>query len=294
MDIEYLYLAIASVLFSMQFMFTKQYQRTVGTSDRSASFFHKTIAPTVFVIVLLAMNGFKLSVTPFSFALALVNVGILLCSSLCSIKVLSKGSLANYSLYLMSGGMILPVVYGFFLGGDSFSVWKIVSIVVILAAIFVKYDAKEKLSKGTLLLLIALFMLNGSIGVVSSLYQGDLLPFARPAVRDFQILYTLLSMLAAGILYAVEAIRREEVRKNFKRYLKASPWALFEGALNGTGNFLLLLSLSVLEPSLQYPIITGGSIFLAAIFGFFFKEKPTPRGWISIALAVVGTIFMMF
>ena len=218
MDIEYLYLAIASVLFSMQFMFTKQYQRTVGTSDRSASFFHKTIAPTVFVIVLLAMNGFKLSVTPFSFALALVNVGILLCSSLCSIKVLSKGSLANYSLYLMSGGMILPVVYGFFLGGDSFSVWKIVSIVVILAAIFVKYDAKEKLSKGTLLLLIALFMLNGSIGVVSSLYQGDLLPFARPAVRDFQILYTLLSMLAAGILYAVEAIRREEVRKNFKRY----------------------------------------------------------------------------
>ena len=101
-------------------------------------------------------------------------------------------------------------------------------------------------------------------------------------------------MLAAGILYAVEAIRREEVRKNFKRYLKASPWALFEGALNGTGNFLLLLSLSVLEPSLQYPIITGGSIFLAAIFGFFFKEKPTPRGWISIALAVVGTIFMMF
>jgi multidrug transporter EmrE-like cation transporter len=208
--------------------------------------------------------------------------------------VLSKGSLANYSLYLMSGGMILPVVYGFFLGGDSFSVWKIVSIVVILAAIFVKYDAKEKLSKGTLLLLIALFMLNGSIGVVSSLYQGDLLPFTRPAVRDFQILYTLLSMLAAGILYAVEASKREEVRKNFKRYLKASPWALFEGALNGTGNFLLLLSLSVLEPSLQYPIITGGSIFLAAIFGFFFKEKPTPRGWISIALAVVGTIFMMF
>jgi drug/metabolite transporter (DMT)-like permease len=252
------------------------------------------IAPTVFVIVLFALNGFKLSVTPFSLALALVNVFILISCSLCSIKALAKGSLANYSLYLMSGGMILPVVYGFTLGGDTFSIWKTVSIVVILAAIFVKYDAKEKMDKKTLLLLVALFMLNGLVGVVSSVYQGDLLPFERPAARDFQILYTLFSMLAAGILYAVEAVRRKEVRQNFKRYLKASPWALLEGALNGTGNLLLLISLSVLEPSLQYPIITGGSIFLAAVFGFFFKEKPTVRGWISIALAVVGTVFMMF
>lgn len=294
MTIEYLYLAIASVLFSAQFTFTKQYQRTVGTTDASASFFHKAIAPTAFVIVLLSLNGFRLSVTPFSLLLAFLNVFILLSSSLCSIKVLAKGSLANYSLYLMSGGMILPVVYGFFLGGDAVNIWKIVSIVVILAAIFVKYDTKEKMDRCTLLLLIALFLLNGAVGVVSSIYQGDLFPFERPAVRDFQILYTLFSMLAAGILYTVETIRRKEVRVNFKRYLKASPWALLEGVLNGTGNFLLLLSLSVLEPSIQYPIITGGSIFLAAIFGFFFKEKPTSRGWVSITLAVVGTIFMMF
>lgn len=294
MEIEFLYLAIASVAFSAQFMFTKQYQRTVGTTDPSASFFHKTVAPIAFVIVLLALNGFRLTVTPFSLILSLVNVLILLLCSLCTMKVLSKGSLANYSLYLMSGGMLLPVFYGFVFGGDEVGVWKVISILLILAAIFIKFDPKEKIDKKTMLLLFALFMLNGAVGVVSSIYQGDLFPFERPAPRDFQILYTLLSMLAAGILFTVELVRKRELKGKLKTYFKASPWALLEGALNGTGNLLLLISLSVLEPSLQYPIITGGSIFLAAVFGFFFKEKPTPRGWISIVLAVAGTVFMMF
>ena len=209
-------------------------------------------------------------------------------------KALAGGTLANYSLYLMSGGMILPALYGFCFGGDSIGIWKILSIVIILAAIFVKYDAKEKLDKKTLLLLIALFVLNGSVGVVSSVYQGDLFAFKRPNVTDFQILYTLLSMLAAGVLFAGKMFKSSELRGHIKKYVKASPWALMEGVLNGTGNLLLLVSLRVLEPSLQYPIITGGCIFLAAIFGFFFKERPTARGWISIALAVVGTVFMMF
>ncbi|MBQ8319683.1 MAG: hypothetical protein IJX81_02280 [Clostridia bacterium] len=294
MVIEYLYLAIASVAFSAQFMFTKQYQRAVGNAEAPTSFFHKTVSPLAFVIVLLALNGFRLSVTPFSLVLALVNVAIVLGCSLCSIKALSKGSLANYSLYLMSGGMLLPVFYGFIFSGDEVGVWKIVSIVLILAAIFVKYDPKEKTDKKTLLLLVALFLLNGAVGVVSSVYQGDLFSFERPQARDFQITYTLFSMLAAAILFGVEAARNSQVRGNMKNYLKASPWALAEGILNGTGNLLLLLSLQVLEPSLQYPIITGGSIFLAAIFGFIFKEKLTPRGWISVGLAVLGTVAMMF
>ena len=294
MPIEFLYLAIASVAFSAQFIFTKQYQRTVGTADATTSFFHKMIAPLVFVLVLLVKNEFQISITPFSLVMSLLNVGILLCCSLCSMKVLEGGTLANYSLYLMSGGMILPALYGFIFAGDSVGGWKIVSILVILAAIFVKYDSREKVDKKNLLLLIALFVLNGSVGVISSVYQGNLFVFERPAVEDFQILYTLLSMLTAGVLFAVKMLKSTEAKRELKQYIKASPWALMEGVLNGVGNLLLLVSLSVLEPSLQYPIITGGSIFLAAIFGFFFKEKPTTRGWISIALAVFGTVLMMF
>ncbi len=291
---EYIYLVIASIAFASQFMFTKKYQKTIGEATLGASFFNKMISPIVFVFILLCLNGFQLSVTPFSLILAIVNVAILLSLAIASLKALSSGSIANYSLYLLSGGMLLPVFYGFIFGGDSIGVWKILSILFILGAIFIKLDTKEKITKKKMLLCFLLFLFNGWVGGVSSIYQDKAISFARPPARDFQILYTLLSMLAATILFAIEAVRKEEIRKNVKAYLKASPWSLGEGLLNGTGNLLLLLSLKVLEPSLQYPIITGGSIFLAAVFGLLFKEKITTRGWISVGFAVVGTVFMVF
>ena len=66
-----------------------------------------------------------------------------------------------------------------------------------------------------------------------------------------------------------------------------------DGVLNGVANLLLLLSLKELAPSLQYPIVTGGTIFLSAVFGLLvYKEKPTARVWCSVALAVVGTVVM--
>ena len=79
-----------------------------------------------------------------------------------------------------------------------------------------------------------------------------------------------------------------------RNYVKASPWAAIGGLINGVANLLLLFSLTTLEPSLQYPIITGGSIFLSALIGLVFKEKPNTKTWISVAFAVVGTIIMIF
>ena len=79
-----------------------------------------------------------------------------------------------------------------------------------------------------------------------------------------------------------------------RSYAKASPWAAAGGLVNGIANLLLLLSLKTLQPSLQYPIITGGCIFLSAILGLFFHEKPTKKEWISVLMAVIGTVIMIF
>ena len=63
------------------------------------------------------------------------------------------------------------------------------------------------------------------------------------------------------------------------------------GWVNGVGNLLLLLALQTLQPSLQYPIITGGSIFLSVLIGLiFFKERADKRTWLSVVVAVLGTI----
>ena len=287
---EYVFIIVATLLFSIQFLFTKKYQMVAGTATE-ASFFQKMVSPIMFVFILLCYNKFQFNVTPFAFTLALTNAVISNLIMFFSIKALATGSVANYSLYLLCGGMVLPVIYGAF-AGDEFGIWKILSLVLILAAIAVKIDRKEKTSKFAFLCFAMLFILNGLVGVISSMHQGDLFDFKKVSSVEFMMLNSTLAIALGAIVFSVIAVKkRKEI--NIKSYVKASPWAMCDGILNGVANLLLLLSLKELAPSLQYPIVTGGTIFLSAVFGFLvYKEKPTGRVWLAVGLAIVGTVVM--
>jgi drug/metabolite transporter (DMT)-like permease len=297
MVLEYFLIIFATVLFSVQFLFTKKYQLCVG-SGASASFFHKAIAPIAFAVVLtvysfITIPNFKIEITWFSFLLSLCMLGVTLTLSLLSLKVLAKGSVANYGLYLLSGGMIVPVVFGFFIG-DSFGVWKILSILCILGAILVKFNFNEKLDFKSYVFLVGLFILNGLSGVVSTIHSQDVFGLGLSVTpQSFSIVNLFLGSIAGFVLFAIIAIKnRKEIK--LKPFLKAIPWSLAEGVCNGLGNFLLLLALLKVDASMQYPIVTGGCIFLSAILPLIiYKEKIDWKGWVSVALAVVGSIVII-
>ena len=298
MVLEYFFIIFATVLFSVQFLFTKKYQLCVG-SGNAASFFHKGVAPISFAIILtiysfITIPGFKLEVTWFTLLLSLFSLGVSLTLSVISLKVLAKGSIANYGLYLLSGGMIVPVVFGFFIG-DNFGWWKILSILCILGAILVKFNFKEKLDLKSYLFLVGLFVLNGLSGVISTIHSQDVFGLGLSVTpQSFSIVNLLLGSVVGFILFAITAIKnRKEMQ--IKPFLKAIPWSVAEGICNGLGNFLLLIALLKVDASMQYPIVTGGCIFLSAILPFIiYKEKMSVKGWISVALAVVGSIIIIF
>ena len=99
-------------------------------------------------------------------------------------------------------------------------------------------------------------------------------------------------MLIGAVAFGVSS-RKKSKEMDIKAYIKAAPWAMCDGILNGVANLLLLLSLKTLAPSLQYPIVTGGTIFLSVIFGrLVYKEKSNSRVWCSVLLAIVGTVVM--
>lgn len=294
MDKEYFFILIATLLFSVQFIFTKKYQLSAGT-DIEASFFHKAISPIAFGVILFFYNRCRIEFTWFSFSLALVNAFISNIITIFSIRALSRGSVANYSLYLLSGGMVLPITYGALFCGDSFGVWKILSIILILSAIAVKFDTKEKADKQAFLCFAALFLLNGAVGVVSSVHQGEVFQTEKVSSVGFMLLTNLLTVVIGWI--AVGACRLKNLKGDTlrRKYLNAVPWTMADGICNGVANLLLLIALLSIEPSLQYPMVTGGSIFLSALFGLlFYKEKPSAKGWLAVLLAVTGTVIIIF
>ena len=163
--LEYIFIITATLLFSIEFLFTKKYQIVAGTATE-ASFFQKMVAPIMFVVILFCYNQFQLHVTAFSFALAFLNAVICNLIMFFSIKALSLGSVANYSRYLLCGGLVLPVIYGAAVG-DDFDIWKVISLLFIFGAIAVKFDRKEKTSKSAIISFVMLFLLK----VVLSLHM---------------------------------------------------------------------------------------------------------------------------
>lgn len=292
---EYIFIIAASMMFSVQFAFTKKYQQTAGT-DLKASFLYNALSPILFALIMFFYDKCTLSITPFALIMSLLWAVVSNVITYFSIKALALGSLSNYSLFLLAGGMVLPAVYGAFFG-DEFTLPRILGILLVLVAVFIRLDRKEKIEKKTILCFFMLFLLNGLISVIASIYQSDLFPFDKVSSTQFAQLRAWTTVLVGAIAFCVCWILEHKKGADsvgLKSYLTASPWAAISGLINGVANLLLLFALLVLEPSLQYPIITGGSIFLSVLVGLFFKEKPDRRTWMAVAFAVAGTIVMVF
>ena len=111
----YILLGFAVVLFSIQFVFSKLYQK-----QRGNGFFVAMMSNVIVCVGMIPfyfiLNGGKIEVTSFSLLMALAFA---VCGILCNfagLKVLAVANLSVYSMFLMLGGMLIPLIYGFFVG----------------------------------------------------------------------------------------------------------------------------------------------------------------------------------
>jgi len=55
-------------------------------------------------------------------------------------------------------------------------------------------------------------------------------------------------------------------------------------------NFLLVIALANVDASVQYPMVTGGTIIVSTALSFWDVKKPTSREMFSVGLAFVGIL----
>lgn len=61
---------------------------------------------------------------------------------------------------------------------------------------------------------------------------------------------------------------------------------------NRIANYLLLLALAVLPASVNYPMVTGGTIIVSTILSYFTDKKPSRVDWLAVGLAFIGIMFL--
>jgi len=283
-------LLAAVILLALDFALNKVYQRRAGTSPKAGFRFNAMLGIFTAAIFWVA-NGFQLHFSAYSMLLAAGFAITVMLYNLCGFRIMKHGSMAQYTLFLMSGGMLLPYVCGLLFWNEPFSLLRTAGLVVILAAVIFSNGDGSKLDKSILGLCCAVFVLNGLTGICSKLNQSEtVIPVV--SATEF-VIYTGLARFViadAGYLFCKKGENTEEVRE------KCPVWLLIflSAAIDGVSYFLQLVGAANLPATVLFPFVTGGTMVFSALAGMiFFKEKPSRRVLLGILLSFIGTLFFL-
>ncbi len=285
----YALIILSVVMFGGSFALNDVYRKMRGDNLKISLQF-SLLTSLAGLIILLAVNSFKLEFTVFTGLMALISALINLSFTFCAFKALGIINLSLYSLFSMLGGMLLPFLQGIIFYDEKMTVAKGICLVLISLALLLTVEKGEK-TKGTFYY-IGIFVLNGMSGVISKLFTSA--PYEKTSATGYSVLSALASVILSIIVLAIFAIvSKKSSEDKFpcpKMKLSDSGVAFGYGALNRVANLLLVIALAHVDASVQYPMVTGGVMIVSTLICFFGKTKPSKKEMLSVLIAFLGML----
>ena len=289
--IYYILIFLAAFGSAMNFAVTKLYQLNQGTSMEAGITFNCLVglAGTVIYFV---VCGFKIELTAFSVIMALLFTLFVGFYTIIGFKIMSLGSMAVYTIFLMLGGMILPYFYGLIFLDEEITLLKIIALLIMAVAIILQNSRKDK-EKGRVIfyiLCVCVFVLNGLTSIVSKAHQ--IYPeYNTVSNNEFVLLKNLMRFLLFGTMIPF-------AKKGGEKFFSIKPkmYIVIVGSalLSSVSYYFQLTCASNLPATIQFPVLSGGTIVFSALLGMIcFKEKISNKQMFCLFLCLVSTIFFV-
>ena len=302
---DYIFILLAVACFAAQFAFTKLYEGQVGQSSTTSLVM---LVGTSFVgaLIFFLTVGGRVQFSPLSLIWGGLLALIMIPYYMIGIKVLSLGSLAIYSMFMMLGGMLVPFFYGVIFLQEEISIGKgigtiLLTVFIVLQALWQDDTSAQKKSQTAktkylfIILCLVIFFINGMTGVVAKAHS-----ISADAVDEssFTVISCALTALMSLVILLLSCLKeRRQKAIEIKSALRSKPLVIMVllGASAYGGSFLQLLAADTVPASVQFPLVSGGVIVLSALVSTLcFREKISKKEWISVAGAFVSTFLFAF
>ena len=294
MWIYYSLILLSVAMFGGGFALQDLYRQKRGSALR-ISMEATCIGSVAGLAVLLAIDGFAFEYTPFTLLMAFLTALNGMAFTFCSFRALDYISLSLFSLFSMLGGMVLPFFQGILFYDEEITLAKSVCVVFIIAALLCTIEKGEK-KKGRIFYM-GIFLLNGMSGVISKIFTASTLP--KVSAAGYSVWSAAATILLSAIAWIVllqrkkcnhlaDGVREEKIERKV-RWQSYGIGAL-SGAINKVANFLLVLALVHVDSSVQYPMVTGGTMIVSTALSFFGDKKPNKREMLGVVLAFLGML----
>lgn len=294
MWIYYSLIVLSVVMFGGGFALQDIYRKKRGSSLK-ISMESACIGAAAGLVVLWIINGFSLEWTWFTFLMAMLSSLNGMAFTFFAFKALDHINLSLFSLFSMLGGMVLPFFQGIFFYQEGFTVAKGVCVAFICAALACTVEKGEK-KKGTVFY-AGIFILNGMAGVLSKIFTASELP--KTSAAGYTVWISIITAVLSGAVWLLFVLLEKKKYKKenlpMPKTEKKTLWVSYGlgacyGAVNKVANFLLVLALAQVQASVQYPMVTGGTMIVSTLLCYFSEKKPSKREILSVALAFVGML----
>lgn len=287
--LSYILVVLSAVLLAANIGFTKQYQDKAGVS-LAAGLHYNIIIGIVTFLLFWIFNGFKMYWSTYSFIMAFIISFLGVVYTILGFTILKQGGMAIYTLFLMTGGMILPYIWGIIFLDEAVTLLRIIGLIAIMAAILISNRGKITATKTQLLLCFIIFIMNGFVSIVSKMHQINEV-YEIAGTTDF-VIYTGIGKFVFSYI-AMLFIPKAE-KKQLPKLKMVVPIISASAILSGVSYVFQLIGASNLPATVLYPIITGGSIIFSALAGkLFFKEYLSVNQWASIIICFIGTCMFL-
>ncbi|MBR4072498.1 MAG: EamA family transporter [Clostridia bacterium] len=291
---SYLLLVLADILLAANFAINKVYQQKNGVALKTGLYFN-CLSGLFTVLIFFVISGFKLHISVFSLIMAVVQTVLVTVYTLISFRVLKYGTLALYTLFLMSGGMTVPYIWGLLFLNEEFSFIRTAALILIIIAVTLSNLDGKKTDKKQFLMCLSVFLLNGFVSVVSKIHQIEQ-NYTTVNSSEFVFWGGVFKFLIAGVIYLAVKSKEESPKAEITQKNTVMAVVIIAAAalVSGVSYLLQLLGAVDLPATVLYPFVTGGSIIFSSITGvIFFKDKLNLRIIISVILCFIGTLMFL-
>ncbi len=250
----------------------------------------------VFTVAAVSKGYVTLSATYLPYSL-LFSVGYGM-AFIFQILALSCGPM-SLTVLIQSYSLLIPTFYGILFLDEPLKPGFVPGIILLAVCLFlINYRSRPKprddsssdpapttggISAKWLIFVSLSFIGNGMCSVVHRVATLDL-------GADMCYEFMVAAMLMIALSFLVAGLFRE--RQDAGDFLKHG-WfyAAACGVLNGGANLAVMILAPRMPASLQYPLISAGSILFSLIFAvFLFKEKITRRQYMGVAVGILSIV----
>ena len=196
---DYLMLILSAILLAFNFAINKLYQRRNGTGLAIGLAFN-AILGLFTAIIFFAVSGFEIAFSAYSLIMATIYSTLIVSYTIVGFRIMKGGSMAIYMLFLMTGGMLVPYIWGIAFLNEGFVPLRLVGLVIMISAVVLSNFGKNKISLVQILMCLSVFILNGFTSVTSKVHQVETFYPIVDSI-DFVVLSGIGKFVVSGLAF---------------------------------------------------------------------------------------------